>query len=113
MCHETFGAIIAAGGIEFGSGRDVMTAIDLNIAANGRMVLPKAVREAMGLHGAAKVTLILDEDGVRLETPLRRLERARALYRQAVKTPRTTEDFLRDRRAEAKRENARFDRGHK
>lgn len=87
-----------------------MTAIDLNIAANGRMVLPKAVREAMGLHGAAKVTLILDEEGVRLESPLQRLERARALYRKTAKNPRTVDDFLRDRRKEAKRDNARFDR---
>lgn len=87
-----------------------MTAIDLNIAANGRMVLPKAVRDAMGLHGASKVTLIVDEDGVRLETPLQRLARAKALYRKTAKNPRTLDDFLSDRREEARREDARFDR---
>lgn len=87
-----------------------MTAIDLNIAANGRMVIPKAVREAMGLRGPSKVTLILDKDGVRLETPLQRLERAKELYRKTAKTPRTLDDFLRDRREEAEREDARFDR---
>lgn len=87
-----------------------MTAIDLNIAANGRMVLPKAVRQAMGLNGAAKVTLILDEDGVRLETPLQRLERAKALYRKTAKNPRTLDDFLRDRREEAQREDERLNR---
>lgn len=87
-----------------------MTAIDLNIAANGRMVLPKAVREAMGLRGASKVTVIMDDDGVRLETPLQRLERAKALYRKTAKNPRTVDDFLRDRREEAEREDARFDR---
>lgn len=90
-----------------------MAAIDLNIAANGRMVIPKSVREALGLHGAAKVTLILDEDGVRLETPLQKLERARALYRKTAKNPRTNDDFLRDRREEGKREKARFDRASK
>lgn len=88
-----------------------MTAINLNIAANGRMVLPKAVREAMGLHGATKLTVIMDETGVRLESPQQRVERARELYRKAIKTPRTTEDFLRDRREEAQREDARFERG--
>lgn len=46
-----------------------MTAINLNIAANGRMVLPKSVRDAMGLHGAAKLTVIMDDTGVRLESP--------------------------------------------
>ena len=88
-----------------------MTAISLNIAANGRMVLPKPVREAMGLQGASKLTVIMDETGVRLETPQQRLKRARALYRQSIKTPRTTHDFLRDRRAEARREDARLKRG--
>ena len=88
-----------------------MTVIDLNIAANGRMVLPKSVREAMGLHGPAKLTVIVDEQGVRLESPHQRVERARALYRDAVKNPRTVDDFLRDRRAEAARENARLDQG--
>ena len=57
-----------------------MTAIDLKVAANGRMVLPKSVREAMGLSGE--------------------------LYLQAVKSPRTTEDFLRDRREEAGHDEA-------
>lgn len=90
-----------------------MTAINLNIAANGRMVLPKSVRDAMGLQGATKLTVIMDETGVRLESPQQRLERARALYRQSIKTPRTMEDFLRDRREEAKREDARFERGDK
>lgn len=88
-----------------------MTAINLNIAANGRMVLPKAVRDVMGLHGASKLTVIMDEAGVRLESPQQRLERARELYRKSIKTPRTMEDFLRDRRAEAKREDARLERG--
>lgn len=38
------------------------------------------------------------------------LERARELYRKSAKNPRTLDDFLRYRREEAEREDARFDR---
>ena len=80
-----------------------MTAIDLKVAANGRMVLPKSVREAMGL---SKVTAIVEAGGVRLVPIGHRVMRARELYLQAVKSPRTTEDFLRDRREEAGHDEA-------
>lgn len=81
-----------------------MTAIDFRVAANGRMVLPKAVREAMGLQGETRVTAIVEKDGVRLVPMSHRVRRAQELYRRAIKQPRTTEDFLRDRREEARRE---------
>ncbi len=84
----------------------VMTAIDLKVAANGRMVLPKSVREAMGLSGDTKVTAIVEAGGVRLVPIGHRVMRARELYLQAVKSPRTTEDFLRDRREEAGHDEA-------
>jgi len=84
-----------------------MTTIDFRVAANGRMVLPRAIREAMGLHGDSKVTAIVDDEGVRLVPMHHRVSRARELYRQAIKTPRTTEDFLHDRYEEAERDEAR------
>ncbi len=55
----------------------------------------------MGLSGDTKVHLTMEGDVVRLEPLGHRVRRARELYRAAVMTPRTTEDFLRDRRAEA------------
>lgn len=85
-----------------------MTKIDFNVASNGRMVLPKAIRDAMGLYGEAKVTAIIDATGVRLVPMKEHVRRAQALYRKAVKQPRSTDDFLRDRREEAERENGRF-----
>lgn len=78
--------------------------IDLRIAANGRMVLPKVVRDAMGLSGDAKVTLTIEGDSVRLEPLSYRVLRARELYHRSRKSTRTTEDFLRDRREETMRE---------
>ena len=75
--------------------------IDLRIASNGRLVLPKAVRKAMGLTGDTKVVATLEGDELRL-TPVRhRALRAQELYRRFAKGTRTVDDFLADRRAEA------------
>ena len=78
--------------------------MDVKIAANGRLILPLAARRAMGLSGDTKVTLTIEGDVVRLAPLGHRVRRARELYRQAVATPRTTKDFLRDRREEAETE---------
>jgi AbrB family looped-hinge helix DNA binding protein len=83
-----------------------MTAIDFRVAANGRMVLPKAIRDAMGLHGEAKITAIVDKEGVHLVPMKERVRRAQELYRQAVKEPRSTDDFLQERYEEAVRDEA-------
>ena len=75
--------------------------MDVKVAANGRLILPREARRAMGLSGDTKVTLTIEGDVVRLAPIGHRVRRARELYRQAIATPRTTEDFLRDRREEA------------
>lgn len=78
--------------------------IDVRVAENGRMILPRAVRKAMGLHGDTKVILTLEDDVVRLSPVGHGVSRAQALYRQHAKVPRTTDDFLADRRDEADQE---------
>lgn len=80
--------------------------MDVRVAANGRLILPRLVRDAMGLTGDTKVSLVLDGDVVRLEPLGHRVRRARQLYREAVTNPRTTDDFLRDRHAESDAEEA-------
>ena len=80
--------------------------MDVRVAANGRLILPRQVRDAMGLTGDTKVSLTMDGDVVRLEPLGHRVRRARQLYRDAVTNPRTTDDFLRDRHAEADAEEA-------
>ena len=80
--------------------------MDVRVAANGRLILPRVVRDAMGLTGDAKVHLTVEGDVVRLEPLGHRVRRARDLYRAAIDDPRTTEDFLRDRHAEAKADEA-------
>ena len=44
---------------------DVM---DVRVASNGRMVLPRAVREALGVTGAGVVVLSVDGDEVKLSS---------------------------------------------
>ena len=75
--------------------------MDVKVAANGRLILPREARRAMGLSGDTKVSLTIEGDVVRLAPLSHRVRRARELYRQAITQPRTTEDFLRDRREEA------------
>ena len=85
--------------------------MDVRVAANGRLILPRSVRDAMGLSGDTKVHLTVEGDVVRLEPLGHRVRRARELYRAAVREPRTTEEFLGDRRAEADAEEGRADGG--
>jgi len=83
--------------------------IDLRIGANGRMVLPKTLRQAMGLAGDTKVIATLDGEELRL-TPIRHgARRAQALYRQHVKNDQSADDFLMDRRMEADAEKREDD----
>ena len=78
--------------------------MDVRVASNGRLILPRQAREAMGLSGDTIVSLVIEGDVVRLVPLSHRVRRAREMYREAVTEPRTTEDFLRDRREEAERE---------
>ena len=75
--------------------------MDVKVAANGRLILPRAARQAMGVSGDTKLHLEIEGNVVRLEPLSRRVHRAQELYRQAVRNPRTVDDFLRDRRDEA------------
>lgn len=75
--------------------------IDIQVAANGRMVLPVSVRKAMGLQGNTKVILTIEDDQVRLSPIGHGVSRAQSLYREHASVVRTTEDFLNERRVEA------------
>ena len=75
--------------------------IDINVGSNGRMVLPAAVRKAMGLQGDTQVILTVEDDQVRLSPIGHGVSRAQALYREHAKHARSTDDFLEDRKAEA------------
>lgn len=75
--------------------------IDLRVSANGRMVLPKSVRNALGLSGDTMVIATVEGGEVRLAPVQRAALEAQDLYAQHVRNGRTVEDFLADRRKEA------------
>ncbi len=81
--------------------------ISARIAANGRLVLPKAARAALGITGAGVIALEVDGDEVKLTSVASRIKYAQALYRKHVKDGTSSDDFLEERRQEAARDEAR------
>ena len=81
--------------------------IQARIAANGRMVLPKAVRTALGVNGAGVIALEVEGDQVKLSSKASRIKQAQALYRQHVQSDYSSDDFLEERRQEAERDRLR------
>lgn len=78
-----------------------MEEMDVRISDNGRMVLPRKVREALGLHGDTKLLLTLEDDSVRL-TPIQSgVRAAQAMYRRHATQAHSVDDFLQERRREA------------
>jgi bifunctional DNA-binding transcriptional regulator/antitoxin component of YhaV-PrlF toxin-antitoxin module len=80
---------------------------NVRIAANGRMVLPKAVRAALGVDGAGVVSISIEGGEAKLTSMASRIKHAQALYRKHVKNDRSSDDFLEERRQEAARDEAR------
>ncbi len=89
--------------------------IKINIADNGRMVLPRAVRELLGIQQAGVVFLSIDGDEVKLEPMQAGVKRAQALYKASAARDFSSDDFLRERRLESERENLKDQKyfGHK
>lgn len=81
--------------------------ISVRLAPNGRMVLPKAARTALGVTGAGVVSLSVDGDEVKLTSMATNVKRAQALYREHVKNGTSSDDFLEERRQEAERDRLR------
>lgn len=73
------------------------TSIDLHVGANGRMVLPKALRQALGLSGDAVVIATVEDGAVRLTPVHCEALEAQELYARRVTCGRTVDDFLGDR----------------
>jgi bifunctional DNA-binding transcriptional regulator/antitoxin component of YhaV-PrlF toxin-antitoxin module len=80
--------------------------IDVRIATNGRMLLPRSVRNALGVTGAGIVVLSVDGDEVKLSSMRQSINRAQALYRAHVINDQSSDDFLEERRIEAELNHA-------
>lgn len=74
--------------------------IDVKLAANGRMLLPQAVREAMGITGETRIIVTVDGTDVRLSPITNVVSRLQALYREHAIWDADSDAFLDERRAD-------------
>ena len=82
-----------------------MSVVLVNVAENGRMVLPAEVRRALGVNGPSQVRVEVANDGVRITTPRQALIRARARIQAIVPADRSlSAELLAERRAEAEQD---------
>lgn len=73
----------------------------------GRIVLLRSARRALGISGAGIVVVSVDGDELTLTSMRQNIRRAHGLYRAHATADASSDDFLKDRRAEAARERAR------
>ena len=78
--------------------------IDVRVAQNGRMVLPRAVRNALGMTDGGTVVVSIEGDEVTLSSIRHSVRHVQELYRQHVQNDMTSDDFIAERRAEAERD---------
>ena len=78
-------------------------AFDARVAHNGRVVLPKMVREALGMADGGTVVFSVEGGEIKLTSIRQSIKRAQGLYRQYATNDFTVDDFVAERRAEAAR----------
>ncbi|MBO6903198.1 MAG: AbrB/MazE/SpoVT family DNA-binding domain-containing protein [Rhizobiaceae bacterium] len=66
----------------------------VKIAANGRMVLPKSMRNAVGIEGETELVLTIKDGQIQISTIADRIREARQIFRKSVKRPFSSDDFL-------------------
>lgn len=82
-----------------------MGEVRARVNQNGRIVIPAAMREALGIAAGDELILQLQDDELRITTMKRRIERARKLVRRHVKpgTP-LVDELIAERRRAARHE---------
>ncbi len=79
--------------------------ITVRLGANGRIVIPAAIRAQMGWKTDEPLRLRLDDEGVRIESVMDGVRRAQALFRKLDKgTGSMVDELIAERRAESLRE---------
>jgi AbrB family looped-hinge helix DNA binding protein len=77
----------------------------VRINENGRVVIPAAFREALGIKPGDEIILRFEDDELRITTMKRRIERAQRRARRYLKPGVSlVDELLAERREEAKRE---------
>jgi AbrB family looped-hinge helix DNA binding protein len=79
-----------------------MNAVRTKIGEGGRIVIPAAYRRALGLKVGDSVTLVLDDDQLRLTTRRAAIKRAQRILRQYVpEGVSLVDELIAERRGEA------------
>ena len=82
-----------------------MHEVRASINQNGRIVIPRALREALGIAPGDELVLRVENDELRITTMRRQIERARQLVRKHVKPGRSlVDELIAERRRAAKHE---------
>ncbi|WP_082660052.1 AbrB/MazE/SpoVT family DNA-binding domain-containing protein [Aureimonas sp. AU40] len=90
-----------------------MVVYELPLQDNGRVVLPAALRKALGLMKGDKVLVEAEGDQVTLTTARLRRKRAQEIAKKyAQPGVSIVEEFLQEKRAEAARENEQTASSH-
>jgi AbrB family looped-hinge helix DNA binding protein len=77
----------------------------LKVNENGRIVIPSAIRKALGIDVGDELIARVEEDELRITTVKRQIERAQRLVRKYVKPGRSlVDELIAERRREARNE---------
>jgi bifunctional DNA-binding transcriptional regulator/antitoxin component of YhaV-PrlF toxin-antitoxin module len=83
----------------------------VQVSETGRLSLPIEIRRQMGLEKGGVVSLTMEDDGLRLETPRQFIKRIQKMAREdGWHKAGSVDDFIRERRAEAAREYDEMDK---
>jgi len=82
-----------------------MSEVHARVGENGRIVIPAAMREALGIVPGEELVLRVEDDELRITTMRHRIERARQLVRKHVKPGRSlVDELIAERRKAARHE---------
>lgn len=91
-----------------------MDKVRTKLAEGGRIVIPAEFRQKLGLKTGDELLVFLDDGQLKIMTPARALKRAQELVRRYIPPGVSLADeLIRERRAEAAREEEELHKGHR
>lgn len=87
--------------------REAMASYTVQVGARGRLVLPAATRDRLGLKAGDRMVLTVEPDGsVRLRTFADVARATKGIFADIQPHRRLSDELIRERRREARREEA-------
>jgi AbrB family looped-hinge helix DNA binding protein len=83
-----------------------METISVNVERSGRILIPAVIRRRLGIREGSEVLLWIDETGIQMGTREQALTRVHKRLRRYIPEGRVlSEELIRERRAEAEKED--------